>query len=960
MRKYLVIVIILCCFLSAYGQFVPFSPQQFNDETWRVFDNGDPTKRVEFELSGLTTSTTRTLTIPDASGTIALTSDLTTGYVPYTGANANLNMGVYSSRFDGGVGIGIAAPTGALSISLSTDTPLTLISSSTVTTEIRLDNTGGGDVDLGFYIGGMGKWFVGVDNTASDSFVIGQSIFGSADNLVISPVGNFDFKGGRLTITGNIIGGGSGHDQFSDFVGNEHFDTSTLTAGSVIISDGTTFVEDNVGLFFATSTNRLGIGTNVPDKSLEMRNASPVIRLRDTGATADATTAFIEFGGTDAGNWVRTGWVGDGSSGSTDISLRADIGDLLLADSSGVNVTLSGGDATFAGTINIGASGKINFRDTDISIGSTLTDGILDITADFSIDMFFDNADVGAEADGQSLNINRRAVEGDDYISLYVNKDKKGLIGFSGDDDLLELAANALTVNGTMGVGVAAASDKRLNVEHGTSATSGNQTALYFNLNTFPGSASTANYRAITGVANYNGNTADMSGYITVLRANPFLLRGGSVTGRMSIIDMGSSGLFTGSTGDIADLYYIYGEAPIADGSGTITNAAYIYLNDIGSAATNNWAIYSAGGDSFHAGDLAFGQTDKAERIGSDADGTLDLYAGTSIDLHGGVIVPTINGVDYTPGSDTDTDLITVNVTGTPKLWWDEATDSFEMNKNLTLPGVLHLFEITTPTAITNHGAIYTKNDNELYFQDGAGTEHLIHGDAFSNIWYHGISTVEVTISTQNVYTKIDSFTVVGKEDDLGHCVGSTANNEIVLNADAGGEYEVSYHASITATGGADKEMLVCLGIELATKLDITNVTDDTVTPIVITSTAHDLEDGDMVEIAVVLVNTAANGSFVVDGKTADTFKIVKLDGSATTGNGDYDEGTPTGDVTILYPGNMVVHRVVRGADAGSISATGIHDVSNSDKLAVYVANLDGTTNLTVDAISFDAFRIGD
>ena len=38
--------------------------------------------------------------------------------------------------------------------------------------------------------------------------------------------------------------------------------------------------------------------------------------------------------------------------------------------------------------------------------------------------------------------------------------------------------------------------------------------------------------------------------------------------------------------------------------------------------------------------------------------------------------------------------------------------------------GVLTLKEITTPTADTNYGKVYTKNDNKLYFQDGAGTEH--------------------------------------------------------------------------------------------------------------------------------------------------------------------------------------------------------------------------------------------
>ena len=34
--------------------------------------------------------------------------------------------------------------------------------------------------------------------------------------------------------------------------------------------------------------------------------------------------------------------------------------------------------------------------------------------------------------------------------------------------------------------------------------------------------------------------------------------------------------------------------------------------------------------------------------------------------------------------------------------------------------------ETTTPSALADHGKIYTKNDNKLYFQDGAGTEHEI------------------------------------------------------------------------------------------------------------------------------------------------------------------------------------------------------------------------------------------
>ena len=38
----------------------------------------------------------------------------------------------------------------------------------------------------------------------------------------------------------------------------------------------------------------------------------------------------------------------------------------------------------------------------------------------------------------------------------------------------------------------------------------------------------------------------------------------------------------------------------------------------------------------------------------------------------------------------------------------------------------INLKEMTTPTAVTNYGAIYAKADNKLYFQDGAGVEHTV------------------------------------------------------------------------------------------------------------------------------------------------------------------------------------------------------------------------------------------
>jgi hypothetical protein len=50
-------------------------PDVFSDAAFTVYSDGDSTKNLQLSLSGLTTGTTRTLTAPDASGTIARTED---------------------------------------------------------------------------------------------------------------------------------------------------------------------------------------------------------------------------------------------------------------------------------------------------------------------------------------------------------------------------------------------------------------------------------------------------------------------------------------------------------------------------------------------------------------------------------------------------------------------------------------------------------------------------------------------------------------------------------------------------------------------------------------------------------------------------------------------------------------------------------------------------------------------
>jgi len=75
-------------------------PSEFVDTAFRIFDDGDDTKKIAFQASGITTATTRTLTVQDSSGTIALTAETgggtnqttyTTGDILYSDASNSLD-----------------------------------------------------------------------------------------------------------------------------------------------------------------------------------------------------------------------------------------------------------------------------------------------------------------------------------------------------------------------------------------------------------------------------------------------------------------------------------------------------------------------------------------------------------------------------------------------------------------------------------------------------------------------------------------------------------------------------------------------------------------------------------------------------------------------------------------------------------------------------------------------------
>lgn len=85
---------------TATAQTIAVVPN-FSDSDFRIHDNTDTTKVAVFEASGITTGTTRTYTFPDASGTLALTSDILSpggsdGAVQYNNGGAFGGFGTFN------------------------------------------------------------------------------------------------------------------------------------------------------------------------------------------------------------------------------------------------------------------------------------------------------------------------------------------------------------------------------------------------------------------------------------------------------------------------------------------------------------------------------------------------------------------------------------------------------------------------------------------------------------------------------------------------------------------------------------------------------------------------------------------------------------------------------------------------------------------------------------------------
>ena len=109
-----------------------------DDDGFRVRDNSDATKQLAFECSGITTSTTRTMTIPDADGTIAtqayVNAQITAEDLDVSDGSTAISIDLNSETLTlaGGTGVTSTAATNTVTFAIDA-TVATLAGSQTLT-----------------------------------------------------------------------------------------------------------------------------------------------------------------------------------------------------------------------------------------------------------------------------------------------------------------------------------------------------------------------------------------------------------------------------------------------------------------------------------------------------------------------------------------------------------------------------------------------------------------------------------------------------------------------------------------------------------------------------------------------------------------------------------------------------------------------------------------------------------
>lgn len=380
-----------------------------------------------------------------------------------------------------------------------------------------------------------------------------------------------------------------------------------------------------------------------------------------------------------------------------------------------------------------------------------------------------------------------------------------------------------------------------------------------------------------------------------------------------------------------------------ADTAGTST-AYGIYIEALGGADTN-YAIYSAStADSYLAGSLVLGRSllpsivwRSSTMLGATPGDSMQFFSQCTDNTDGawdcdGILRQKVAGADTT-------------------FLFTDADGNIEIGHAAQLAvitsGVLSLPETTTPGAISDSGAVYTKSDNQLYFQDGDGGEHVI-GTPDTNYagMYLNDNNTDTVIGTADHPVMLHSFTtgsLQGFTFDAGRIVDADIANEIdagagVLQIETSGAHNLTTGDVVSQTGMADAAHN---GITIITVVNGTNYTCD---DIVYNANAG-VSAGHIVEGSHLIAGTGSAGQYLVSFHisthvdAADTVKLqLYINSTACI--------------------KCIGQRRFANNDQGNITGGSIVTIAEGNKIYLTVTNTTGTNDLTNQYGNFVMHRL--
>ncbi len=362
-----------------------FAANLKDDQVFFV-DGADNSKKLALQLSGITTANTRTLTIPDKDGTVAVTSDLTLGRVTgatvgsstatdqaisITNNTASTSTSTGALKVTGGVGIGGNVYVGGNLVVSGTTTTIDSTTVSVADKNIELGKVGtptdttadGGGITL---LGATNKtilWDVANSNwTSSEHLNIASGKVLKINNVqVLSATAlGTGITSSSLTRVGLTSAG----IVRSDVSGNLTVDSTTYLSGILGVSSGGTGITTYAtgDLLFASATNTLGkLARGTDGQVLKLASGLPVWAA-DTDTTYTAGTGLTLTGtafSVNYGTTATTACIGNDSRlsdartpvahthAASDIT-SGTIATARLASGTANNTTFLRGDQTWA------------------------------------------------------------------------------------------------------------------------------------------------------------------------------------------------------------------------------------------------------------------------------------------------------------------------------------------------------------------------------------------------------------------------------------------------------------------------------------------------------------------------------------------------------------------------------------------------------------------------------------